>query len=470
MCIWATELPLKSTATVGDLLAVAAKWAAGQSPRNGDPRQLIESPEDAITTYPKEDHVFNIAKVTEKNSRWAALRKTWIDKQGSWDTKVVGRQTPEGLSTAIQIRCDLFAQGGANPIVENPHIIRLFMDKIGGGRDGNLTVQRIPHHLAEMEVNHIAAVIRGEAACGLPVVWLSAGSRQPVKFDQFAQDLAWQLAGLAHVLVEPSRSFGVALAAQVDDLNTTGGVIGIYWPGAIGKPMRVIPERFAHTEVLTGRIVRHLTQAATHRRITPEVSWDYILETISRQKIANLKSAGTESVEEYVEAFSIELAKKQTRLDDASAEIDRLRQEIRRLNAETISAREGILKFGREKPLYSHEIREAVLYVLEKKRSLLTEDGRVRHIIDDLLQANPSPEQGIALMTGIKQALAGDRDLTRKARDTLTELGFAFEKKRKHLQLIWRGDPRYSFTTSSSTSDHRMAKNLTSDIRQKLFL
>jgi hypothetical protein len=51
----------------------------------------------------------------------------------------------------------------------------------------------------------------------------------------------------------------------------------------------------------------------------------------------------------------------------------------------------------------------------------------------------------------------------------LEDLGFTADESGKHVRVIFQGDPRYAFTISKTSSDHRAGKNLASTMVRTLF-
>src|SRR5690606_6863648 len=106
----------------------------------------------------------------------------------------------------------------------------------GGGSDSWLTVDDAPTRLGEVQVDEAVAIIDGRTPVALPVVYVSALSTHLPYIDPI--ELAEWLAGMAHVVVEPSRHFSFALARHVARRNPYGGAIGVFWPRALERHSR----------------------------------------------------------------------------------------------------------------------------------------------------------------------------------------------------------------------------------------
>src|SRR5215468_12024831 len=90
----------------------------------------------------------------------------------------------------------------------------------------------------------------------LPIVYASAAPREREhKYSIRVGTLSRALAGMAHVIVEPSRHFSFALSRHVAGLNAFGGAVSVYWPNNAAQEVRFLPQKFDDTRQLEDAIV-----------------------------------------------------------------------------------------------------------------------------------------------------------------------------------------------------------------------
>ena len=74
----------------------------------------------------------------------------------------------------------------------------------------------------------------------------------------------------------------------------------------------------------------------------------------------------------------------------------------------------------------------------------------------------------LKIIENIKNAIGNNNDLSRSQKRALFDYGFEVIDG-DHYKLIYKGDPRYSFTLAKTSSDYRSKENLLSEIKNVLF-
>ncbi len=467
MIVWATEFPLARGTTAQDLLATAKLWLSGSPILPWRGFAFGDEPVNEITRYEVASQVVSICRAEMGGRRWCGLQHVWVEgNEREWTTDIVGMQDADVLLLAVRLDCNLLLPGMHLPWPHKPHFVRQIVGRFGGGADSWLTVTDEPTLLVETQVDDAAALMHGTTAVRLPVVYVSAGpGHQPV-ID--VRQIARWLSGMAHVVVEPSRHFAFALAGRVERNNPYGGAVSVFWPRAIEPQVRFLPTDFATPKEMSRAIADRVRRALTVVRPTPELSWPFLRELVTRQRVEKLRAAGKADVQQYIEAFDAELAAKEALRTDAEREVLRLQAELRRAEAAFASSG-GLIDPGRETAYYPGELKDAILYALEAARNSLAADGRRRDIIDDVIAANQKSGNDSELSEEIKRIFASSGELSAASRRALEDLGFQVTEEGKHYKAVYRGDGRYTFVISKSSSDHRAGKNLASQINRTLF-
>lgn len=469
MLVWATEFPVANGKTSNDLLPLLIEWLV-KSPHSEWTEAHFEAEVvlGEVTKYEAGGQTVLLAKVDTDHQRWTGLHQSWIENgEREWTTEIVGFEKDDSLWVSVRLDCNLLLPGLRLPSPKKPFIVKLLLQTLGGGYDAILPVSDAPIILQEDEVDLAAGLMIGTTRNQLPVVYVSAERAGHYAVDP--EKLAKWLAGMAHVVVEPSRHFSFALARHVSRSNAYGGAVSVYWPNGIGHQARFIPARFDSAETMEREIAATVRTALTHIRPRSEATWGYLREAISRGRIEALKAAGSTEVEEYIRAFDVDTAVKQERLEGAEREIGRLRGEIRRFEAAVGQASEGILTNGREQEFYPGEARDAVLQALRAGRGSLAPNSRWVHLVDDILSVNPKTDFQETASAELKESLSKTKKFGAEQRKTLEALGFDVDESGKHVKAVYHRDDRYIFALGKTNSDHRAGKNMASTIIRKIF-
>lgn len=284
------------------------------------------------------------------------------------------------------------------------------------------------------------------------------------------EHLAPELAGMAHVVVEPNRAFSLRLKLEVDSENVYGGTIGIYWPDGGGRRSFFLGQEFESPAQVGQAILSEVQVALTNRRGLDTCTWASLQEAASRQAILALRASGSQEIDKYIETFDEEQAAKALRLEAAEKEITRLRTELRIYEARLAANTGALLRSGKEDDLYTGEVLAIVREAVEDAMTRVPADSRRQHVLSAVLEANPKDEDCAASMRErLKNLLRGSRGVDGKVRRGLEEMGFSISEKGKHYKLIFQTDDRYTFTLPKSGSDNRGGLNAASDIGKLLF-
>ncbi|MGV3708628.1 MAG: hypothetical protein ACO1Q7_07285 [Gemmatimonas sp.] len=465
--VWSTEFPIPIGVRHDEVMAVASRWLKGSPHHPWKDVVLHPIADGEAAQNDHEGQIVRRARVALIDEELSGFRHTWIE-QGlrEWTTELVCRSTKSSATIAVRLDCNQLVAGAYLPSSKKPILVKMLLQQFGGGVDSWLEVQDRPTKLREVQVDDAAAIVRGSTPVCLPIVYVTAGSSHLPQVD--ADELARWLGGVAHVVVEPSRHFSLALARNVNRANPYGGAVAVFWPRSADRHIRFLQRDFSSATELASAVADRVRDALTAVRPTTELTWSYLQEQVARHRFETLKKTGSTELEDYVKAFDDEQSAKDERIASDKREIGRLQAEVRRLEAATDAAA-GLLGKGQEPELYPGEIRDAVLFALRLGLMSLEVEGRRSHIVSDLLETNSPTGTDEAMAESVKKCFASSGELTTANRRTLEDLGFEIAVDGRHHRASYRGDGRYSFTISKTSSDHRAGKNLASEINRKLF-
>jgi hypothetical protein len=464
---FSTEFPINDEKTGDDFLFAVKKWVLGSRYTHFREQHLTALGVETESRITVATDTLEILRIVTDNTESIAVSYHKREENCDWISKIVFSDTPSSNWVSVRVLCEPHHPTAKLPTAKKPVLMQILLDALGGGRDGELTVSNKPLLLQEGEVELATNFILGTTATYLPIVYVSAPFRGQTDVD--VEHLAKKLVGMAHVIVEPSRAFSLRLMTEVRSQNAYGGAIGVYWPEGEGSRKFLNGQAERAGEAILDAVFDEIRLALNNRRPLTRCTWSAVKELQSRRILNDLKDAGSTNVQNYIDAFDVELEAKNAALADAEKEIQRLSAEIRRYEAQTPSIIGLTLSLGQEHDYFPGEIKDIVIDALSVSRSLVPEDSRRLHIIDAVLSANNSSGQAIEIKERLKIALRNYKVLDAKTQRELLEIGFVLSDGGKHHKLTWNSDNRYTYSLSKTPSDHRTGLNSISDISRLFF-
>lgn len=454
MLSFATEFPVKREHASACFLQAVRDWVLG-SPHTRFRPESLTGLEDSGSARTENERI-DVLSASSRGHDSAAAKYTRNDNGLEWTTTIgFSRGTLESW-VAVRVSCESNQPAARLPMARKPVVVRVLMGALGSAPDGVLGVCDAPHRLEQIDVDIAAKLISGQAGCHLPVVYASAGFDAGHLVD--ADGLARDLAGMAHVIIEPNRAFSLRLRAEVDSQNVYGGTVGVYWPDGAGRRSFFVGREFESPDDVRRAITAEVTTALTNRRPLERCTWAAVQRLVSRQTFELLKAEGSQEVERYIEEFDKEREADAAQLADAEREIARLKAELLVYESRDSPDSGLTIRTGPERDLYPGEIGDLVRNAIHDAATGAPDSRRV-HVLRSILDANPATEEPNRFRDKLKELLRGSKTVDRRVRKGLEELGFDVSEGGKHYKLVFRGDPRYTFALSKSGSDHRGGLN-----------
>ncbi len=467
MLLFATEFPVGSDRTTADFLRAMVTWISGSPHTKFSAEALRELQQiDEADVESGNERVQSLVTSTP-DVDLAGIRYGRHDEGLEWLTSVVFSRTSSDAWVGIRVECESQQASARLPPAKKPVVVRTVLESLGGAADGPLPILGSAHILGNTDIELTAKLIRGDAGCRLPIVYVSSRFQGGHILD--VNRLAADLSGMAHIVVEPNRPFSVRLQLEVDSENVYGGTVGIYWPEGGGRRAFFLGGEYSNPGQLASAINFEVRTALLNRRPTARCTWGYVRETASRQAIQSLKASGSGVIDDYVKTFDQEIEAKNQRLEDAEKEIQRLRNEIRVLEARAGTASGGLLRLGRERDLYPNEMLGMLIDTIEDAATRVPQDSRRQHVLTSIIESNRLDDApSAARREQLKKLLRGMTTIDGKMRRELEGMGFSISEDGKHFKLVFQGDDRYTYTLPKSGSDWRGGLNAASDIARLL--
>ena len=466
MLSFATEFPVDTLRTSADFLIAVREWLLGSPHTVLEAHDLDKFDVNDEWTLRKSNEQIETLRFVSNGTDTAAVRYTKVQGGLEWVSTIGFARGQPNSWIGVRTSCESQHPSKRLPVAKKPVFVRTFLNRLGGGIDGDVTVQNTPIYLANSDIDVAARCISGRAGCRMPVVYVSARFQGGYLLNVDA--LADALAGMAHVLVEPNRAFSVRLMSEAASQNVYGGTIGVYWPDGGGRRSFFLGREFESANELERAVVEEIRNALTNRRPLTRTTWSAVRESLSRRTFNALRDQGSTEVERYVEEFDKELKSKQEELDDAEREIARLQADIRKYQAQSPMESGLPLQTAPEQDLFPGELLDIVRDAIKDAISRVPSDSRRQHVVQAIVQANEPTGEAEAMRSRLKSLLRDFRSMDGKVSRALQDMGFELSEEGKHFKIVFQGDDRYTFTLPKSGSDHRGGLNLASDIARLL--
>lgn len=467
MLTFKTQFPINAAKTPDDLLECARAWIAG-SPHSELAHKLGNTQlQDGTSLSTANESIISSAyKDSDKETAGVRYEKR-EDSEIIWVTDVVGSKSKDSFIVAVQLSVDSELPVERLDQGKRPYILKSLMERIGGGVDGDLIVADTPIRLKEQDLSLAADIICARANYAMPVVYVSADNNDK-PFIDIEQTAKW-LSGMAHIVVEPSRSFSFKLMREVYGENAYGGAVGIYWPDGVGKWLFLPTGSYADPKEMQIAVSRKVRASLLSQRTKRECTWSNLQELIARRHLQDLKDSGSSDINEYIRLFDAEVASKDEEIRRLEAELSRARY-TRQLSSSGLEDSETNLALvSTENDLHQGERLDMIIDALKTAAEAAELHGRRRDVLQDIVEQNSHSGERDQILDRLKQILRQYDSMTSSVRAEFESLGFSISEDGKHYKLIYRDDSRYPFVLAKTGSDWRGGLNAFSDLKRRIF-
>lgn len=479
MRTFSTEFPVASNKGPASFLAEVIAWLRGtpystvlaSNPENELDRQ------NAFLRSPAGEQLR--LREIKGQDEWVAIgfRHDYPDSEGRlWRTEgVLRNQAGFGTDNLIRLRTQCIAHE-ANAHLENPrkpYLIRALLKNAWDAGDGILQVSDQPIWLKDdTEGLQLArAVTLGSATEFLPVVYVSAVAvKSWLLTAREIERLAYDLGGVAHVVVEPNRAFSFALKDQTDAQNAYGGAIGLSLPG------KGVVRRFNvgwQAQDASELIVRVRSTALGARSSMPSRGWDWseLQEQALRQQRTQeqKKLTSVESEQLYIE----EIENLQETIKDLKSQIENSSVDPVGDDQSEFSNENLVRLVGPE--IYVGEVSDRLRYAANQvllRGEAIGLDLRTKLVLESFVNRVPVSGALKELLQDLERVTKDQKRFAPGVIALLERHGYEEKSDNKHIRLqAQRGFEGLDVITIPKTpSDHRAPMNLRKQVERTLGL
>ena len=477
MLPFSTEFPVRALNNRAAFVAEVTAWLRGTSYSTvlaSDSERDLDS-ENAHLRSPTGEEL----RLRELNlaDDWHAIgfRHYFPDTEGRlWQTEgVLRRSAAEGEQDLVRLRTHCIARdpGARLESPRKPYLIKALLKNGWGGADALFAVSDQPFWLGDTDegVATARAVTRGEATKWLPTVYISAASGGAWLLSQREiEKLAYDLGGIAHVVVEPNRAFSFDLRDKTEGRNAYGGTVGLSAPG-----QGIVRRYYLGWQIQDGRELAAAVRAAASslRGQMPASGWDWteLQEQALRaqRKRDRNRLTAAESEQLYIEE-----------IENLQDKIRQLKDQLSARPADSVGTDEGefstenlVSRLGPE--VYSGEISDRLRLAAKTTLSVMDQvglDTRSKTILQRVVDRLPVSPALSELSEDLARATKDPKRVASELTSLLGRHGYFEKSDNKHIRLqAAKGfDGLESITLPKTPSENRGLKNLRKQIERTL--
>ena len=505
-----TSFPIDNSKSLENLVEVISDWIANGRYRNIQKSELQGIDQEGFG-FEKGHVKVNSVRYETSENRLYGVRL--IEKSDAIrTTDIVGNKSGGQFNVSLSHNYEAEKLGDSYGCILMPNIPREIIRTLGGGLDGTkLITNAKPYFIKEEELKSVAEIIRNETKNKLPVIYLSKNTFGKTLVNN-PNRLADYLAGMAHVLVEPSLNFSFKLKKLTNRKNTYGGALGIHWPNglrkyilsecnikSVGKELYeiirkyslniLVPENQDFNGILSIQNQKKLgdlkeqyasNQIQLSERQTQLEEKNNLLEKEQKnakdkeENIKNLsqiikeKDKNVGDMNDILALADVELNAKANKIKEISEQNRNLEQTVASLSNKKLEVG-NMLETPKSIPaLYSREIEDIVIDALEDYKARVPPESRRADILNAVLEINPKTDKNQKIREGLKRICNGYRKYNEHFAKELRALGFVVEQGSKHVAVYVPDNEKRTVTISCTPSCQNVGKEICSDIEKLL--
>ncbi len=470
--VFLTQFPISRKGSLDDLLEISKKWIIG-SPHIPDVfKEQVNSLRGNWSKVDYENYSLEVRRISKGNSEFLGLKYNYPSKNESWEVTMTA-ESKIGLfrKTDVAIQIDYFSKPGIkskNP--KKPYLIKLILEEIEGGVDGDLEVQEKPYFLERGEEAFVADFLLGNSKNVMPIVYLSRDYDDNLLIKD-PKKLAQYLSGMAHVFVEPEdKRFSFDLKEFMNGKNVFGGAIGIYWP-EIHRRNYWLPEVISETSRFSQVIFQDIVKGLVAGRLRDGLTWENLQRIHVEKRIDELRKKEEKTAEDFEEIYKVceEYEEKINELKQRLGQQVRFNQILNSKLKSREAGRDMILPEIDE--LYPGERLSVLRVAAETICRNTPQNSRKRRILEDFLKKNPENISRGKLKEKLRKILQKYSRFDDRLKRELEALGFRAEKAGSgHYKVYARIDNSvFSLLPTTPGGNNRSWDNSISDFLNTFF-
>lgn len=475
MVDFATRFPVKKSIKNSEFSELAIEWLKGIKKSEVLTKYIDQKMYDDDARIEGENgELFSLKSVSSDNVSSIGLCHDMPDGYGRlWRTECVLTHLPQKSWIYAKSRCILLEPDAQVGTPKKPYLVKMMLKNGWAEKDGDRVVFDRHYNLHETDLDLAARIVLGTENAILPFVYVSRNDANGTIVD--SEKLAFELGGLAHVYVEPSRSFSIKLMGLTSQKNPYGGNVAVCVPsnGVIKKFYKRDANDTARkiSDAVTRATVRYLSNQAGHEaldwRDLQELQGKTLRNSLE-EKIKHQGIASQEDVAEYIRVFDEETRSKNEKISNLEQELKYTRDELSTYELPDGGLINAELASSVAKELYPSEISDRVRKVIVRyiQGYASSQSEREHYILERILEKSSFSGRSAGLVNQIKSAGKDSSTMSPQLGSILSGFGFLKTEDGKHLKYtppIELGGLPVEILPKTP-SDHRAGKNKANEI------
>lgn len=345
-----------------------------------------------------------------------------------------------------------------------PRLMKTILKLGYGAEDNNLLISDREILITKHNLDLAENVICGRTKYLLPVVYVTKRFIDNVTILD-TKELAKDLAGTAHVIVEENTEITAELKERTNGTNPFNGAVHIYYTDKVGT--RIIPDDFSKANAFRFKIVNSVCRRLSQVKIDDKYTWGTIRYQKLLEKYRQDQKESSELEKICEEIIKLKEKEHAQLVADMELELNELRSKVQNYEYAFQSRKKeqiGNIMFNcGEEEFFEGEIKDMILKLLQDEKKKMNTDPNQRgwrryHVLEALLKDNEIVGKGQELEAELKDILSRIDRINAKDRKRLRELGFV-SRENKHNKLYFHDDDRYLITLGKTPSDSHAASN-----------
>lgn len=345
-----------------------------------------------------------------------------------------------------------------------PRLMKTILKLGYGAEDNNLFISDQEILITEHNLELAENIICGKRKYLLPIVYVTKRFIDNVTILD-TKELAKDLAGTAHVVVEENTEITAELKERTNGANPFNGAVHIYYTDKVGT--RIVPDEFSEANAFRLKIVNSVCRRLSLVKVEDKYTWGTIRYEKLLEKYRQDQQTSTELENVCEEILKLKEKEYAQLVEDMEAELNELRNKVQSYEYAFQNRKKeqiGNIMFNcSEEEFFEREIKDMILKLLQDEKKKMDADPnqkgwRKYHVLAALLQENKIVGKGKELEVELKDLLSRKDRINAKDRKRLSELGFV-SRENKHNKLYFHDDDRYLITLGKTPSDSHAACN-----------
>ena len=345
-----------------------------------------------------------------------------------------------------------------------PRLMKTILRLGYGFEDNNLLISDQEILITQQNRDLAEDIICGRVKYLLPIVYVTKRFIDNATILD-TKELAKDLAGTAHVIVEESTEITAELKERTNGENPFNGAVHIYFTDKVGT--RIIPDEFSESNAFRFKIVNSVCRRLSLVKVDDKYTWSTIKYQKLQEKYRYDRQASSELESACEEILKLKEREHAQLVEDMESELNELRSKVQNYEYAFQNRKKeqtGNIVFNcSEEEFFEGEIKDMILKMLQNEKKKMDTDPNQKgwrryHVLESLLKENEIVGKGKELEVELKDILSRVDRLSAKDRRRVSELGFV-SRENKHNKLYFHDDDRYLITLGKTPSDSHAAPN-----------